>query len=229
MGEGVPKTAAIEVNDAFTLGQRKDDAPIEGVAAFGVEQADASQEIERIALGREMMAQASPGGVADAQFLDQGWIAQSALLEITQRLRVARELLLIKSSGRLKHSSRVDCRRALLLKIGKALAEGEMTGQLDKANQIATLAAAVAVEEIFVDVDIERRPSFRVQRTESYELGGAGTCRAGRPVLLPQVIEQRSALFEFFDVLAHGVVSVRKPSLGEGRQHSQARMVGGRK
>ena len=55
------------------------------------------------------------------------------------------------------------------------------------------------------------------------------TCRAGVPVLLPQIIEQRLALFEFFDVLAHGAFSVRKPSVGEGRQHSQARMVGGRR
>src|SRR5258708_1153012 len=86
-----------------------------------------------------------------------------------------------------------------------------MAGQLDKANQIATLAAAVAVEEIFASIDVEQRLSFPVQRTESDELGGAVTCRAGVPVLLPQIIEQRLALFEFFDVLAHGAFSVRKP------------------
>ena len=44
------------------------------------------------------------------------------------------------------------------------------------------------------------------------------TRRTGVPVLLPQIIEQRLALFEFFDVLAHGAFSVRKPSVGEGRQ-----------
>ena len=37
-----------------------------------------------------------------------------------------------------------------------------MAGQLDKANQIAALAAAVAVEEILSGIDIERRPAFRV-------------------------------------------------------------------
>ena len=79
-----------------------------------------------------------------------------------------------------------------------------------------TLATAVAVEEIFASIDVERRLSFPVQRTESDELGGAVTCRAGVPVLLPQIIEQRLALFEFFDVLAHGAFSVRKPSVGEG-------------
>ena len=46
-----------------------------------------------------------------------------------------------------------------------------MAGQLDKANQIAALAAAVAVEDIFARVDIERGPGFLVQRTESDELG----------------------------------------------------------
>jgi hypothetical protein len=65
----------------------------------------------------------------------------------------------------------------------------------------------VAVEEIFAGVDVERRSSFPVQRAESDELGGAVTRRAGVPVLLPQIIEQRSALFEFFDVLTHGVPS----------------------
>ena len=46
-------------------------------------------------------------------------------------------------------------------------------------------------------------------------------------MLLPQIIEQRKALFEFFDVLAHGAVLPPEANVGEGRQHSQARMVGG--
>jgi hypothetical protein len=64
-----------------------------------------------------------------------------------------------------------------------------------------------------------------MQRTESDELravaGGPGD-----PILLPQIIEQRQALSEFFDVLAHGAVLPPEPSLGGRRQHSQARMVG---
>ena len=35
----------------------------------------------------------------------------------------------------------------------------------------------------------------------------AMTRRPGDPVLLPQIIEQRKALFEFFEVLAHGAVA----------------------
>jgi hypothetical protein len=63
----------------------------------------------------------------------------------------------------------------------------------------------VTVEEIFAGVDIEGRPSFLVQRTETNELG-SGTGRPAGPILLPQIVEQRQALFEFFDILAHGVV-----------------------
>jgi hypothetical protein len=58
-----------------------------------------------------------------------------------------------------------------------------MTGSLNKANQVAALAAAVAVEDIFADVDIERGPGLLVQQTESDELGSAR--RPARPVLLP--------------------------------------------
>jgi hypothetical protein len=66
----------------------------------------------------------------------------------------------------------------------------------------------VTVEEIFASVDIERGPSFLVQRTESDELGTV-TSRPAGPILLPQIVEQRQALFEFFDILAHGVVCLR--------------------
>ena len=101
-----------------------------------------------------------------------------------------------------------------------------MTRQLDKANQISALAATVAVEEIFAGVDIERRASFRMQGTESDELGAAAG-RTRDPMLLPQIIEQRQALSEFFDVLTHGTVLPLDANVGEGGQHSQARMVGG--
>jgi hypothetical protein len=63
-----------------------------------------------------------------------------------------------------------------------------MAGQLDKAKEIAALAAAVTVKEIFAGVDIEGRPGFRVQRTESDELG-AVTGRLGGPILPPQIIK----------------------------------------
>jgi len=59
-----------------------------------------------------------------------------------------------------------------------------MTGQLDKAKEIAALAATVTVKEILAGVDIERRSGFWMQGTESDELvavsGGPGD-----PILLP--------------------------------------------
>ena len=152
----------------------------------------------------EMSAQVAAGGIANPEVLDQGGIVQSALLQIVQSLREAIELLLIESGGLLQHGGRVGWRSTLLLEISEALAKGQMAGQLDKAHEIATLAAAVTVEEIFVGVDIERGLGFLVQRTEADELG-AVTGRPAIPILLPQIVEQRQALFEFFDILAHGV------------------------
>jgi hypothetical protein len=128
MGEEVTETTAVKVNNASALAAGEDDATVEGVATLGVEQANTPQEMERKAASREMKAQAPAGSIADAQFFDQCGIAQSALLKVMQRLGVAIELGLIERSGFLEDSGRVDWRSALLLKIGEALAEGQMTG-----------------------------------------------------------------------------------------------------
>src|ERR1017187_5870758 len=77
-----------------------------------------------------------------------------------------------------------------------------MAGQLDKANQIAALAAAVAVENILARVHAERGLGLLVQRTESDELGS--TRRMTSPVMLPQIIQKRQPPLECFDVFAHG-------------------------
>src|SRR5881396_4146796 len=103
-----------------------------------------------------MSAQAPAGGITDPQFFDQDGIAQSALLEIAPCLGVAIELLLIESGGLLQHGGRVSCKRTLLLEVSETLAEGQMTGQLDKAKEIAALTATVTVKEIFAGVDITK-------------------------------------------------------------------------
>jgi len=113
---------------------------------------------------------------------------QSALLQIVQSLGVAIELLLIERCGLLQDGVRVGGSSTLLLEVSEALAEGQLAGQLDKAQEIAALAATVTVEEIFAGVDIERGPGFRMQRTESEELG-AGTGRPTGPILLPQIVQ----------------------------------------
>ena len=65
MGEG-GDTAAVQVDDASALAAREDDALVESVAALWVEQAEAPQEIEGIALRREMTAQAPTRSLADS-------------------------------------------------------------------------------------------------------------------------------------------------------------------
>ncbi len=227
MGEGGSDTATVEVDDVSALAAGEDDTPVESVAALWVEQAETLQEIEGIALNREMAAQVPAWGITDAQFFDQCGIVQSALLQIVQRLRVAIQLLLIENRGLLEHGDRVGWNSALLLEVSNTLAKGQLTGQLDKANEIAALAATVTVEEIFASVDVERRPGFRMQWAESNEFG-AESDRPGGPTLLPQIIEQRQTLFQFFDILAHGAVFPLEANVGEGGQHFQARMVGGR-
>ena len=155
MSDGCSDAAAVEVNHASTLTAGEDDAPVEGIVALPVEQTEMLQEIGRIALSGEIPAQASTGGVADAHFFDQHGIMQSALLQIAPRLGVAIALLLIKSGGFLEHSGRIGCSSTVLLEVSEALAEGQLPEQLNKAQEIATLATTVAVEEIFVDVYVE--------------------------------------------------------------------------
>ena len=132
---------------------------------------------------------------------------QSALLQIVECLAVAIEVVLIESGSLLQHSGRIGGWSSERLKVSETLAKRQMAGELDKAQQIAALAAAVTVEEIFAGVDIERRAGFRVQGTEADELG-AMTSTPGNPVLLSQIIEQRKAMFEFFEVLAHSAVGL---------------------
>ena len=160
MGEGSSDTAAVKINNASAQNAGEDDAPVEGIVALRIEQAETLQEIARISLSSEMPTQAPTRGITDAQFFDQGGIVQSALLQIAQRLRVAIELLLIEGGGSLEHISRVGGRSILLLEVGEAFAERQMTRQLDKAKEIAALAATMTVKEIFAGVDIERRVGF---------------------------------------------------------------------
>ena len=66
-----------------------------------------------------------------------------------------------------------------------------------------------------------------MERTKSDELRTV-TCGSAAPVLLAQIIEQRKAVFELFEVLVHGAVLAPEARIAEARQRSQARMVGAR-
>src|SRR5437870_13396923 len=94
-----------------------------------------------------MSTQAPAWGVANPQFLDRGGIVQSALLQIVQCLGVAIELLLIERRGLLQDGVRVGGSSTLLLAVSEALVDGQMVGQLDKAPEIAALAATVPGRE----------------------------------------------------------------------------------
>ena len=50
MSAGGSDTAAVEIDDASGLATREDDAPVKGVAALRVEQAETPQEIEKNSL-----------------------------------------------------------------------------------------------------------------------------------------------------------------------------------
>ena len=134
-----------------------------------------------------MAAQAPARSIANAQLLPQGKVVHTALVKIAQGLGITVELLLIERYSLLQHSGRVDGGGGkstwLLLEVAQGFQEGQMAGQLDKANEVPAQAAAMTVEKIFAGVDIERRPSFLVQGTESDELGVVtrGLCD---PVLL---------------------------------------------
>jgi len=78
-----------------------------------------------------------------------------------------------------------------------------MLRKLNKANQVPAAAAALAEEQILARVDVERGMGFLMQRTESNELG-ASTGAVTGPVVPLQIVEQRNALFEPFQILAHG-------------------------
>ena len=90
-----------------------------------------------------MTPQIAPGGIADAEFFDQGRIVHSTLCEIPERFGVTRKLSLIEGSG-LRQCAGSIGGNALLLEISQALRKGEALGQLDQANQIAALCTAVA-------------------------------------------------------------------------------------
>ena len=75
-----------------------------------------------------MAAQASTGSVADLKFLDQDRIFETTLVEITECLGVAIELLLIESSSLLKHGGRVGFWTGLWIQAGEALVERQLAG-----------------------------------------------------------------------------------------------------
>src|ERR1035441_5660621 len=171
-----------------------------------------------------MTAQTTAGRITDLELSDHVRIMEPAHAEIAGCLGIAIQLLAIEDGSKLKYCRSIGCRSSLRVEMGEALAKGQMAEQLNEANQIPTLAAAVAVEDILARVDIKRRPGLLVQRTEPDELGS--TPRMTSPVMLLQILNQRRPPLECFDIFTHGAFLPPEPSVGQRCRQSQARMVG---
>src|SRR5215472_5842326 len=106
-----------------------------------------------------MPPQVSTGSITDAHLLDQGGIVQTALPQIANGFRMAVKLELIEG-GRLLQQPGNGSGCEFLLEKRDRLVERQIEEELDKADQVATAAAAVAVEQILSGVDVEGRTSL---------------------------------------------------------------------
>ena len=79
-----------------------------------------------------------------------------------------------------------------------------MPREFNKTDQVSASPATVAVEQVFLRVDVERGLSFLMQGTQAHELGANADLMPG-PMVPLQVLEQGNALFEPFQILPHAV------------------------
>src|SRR5512132_3613552 len=138
-----------------------------------------------------MTPQISPGGIADAQSLDQIGIAQATLGQVVSRCGVAVELALVKRGGLLQQlERRVRALAQFPFQVFYTLAEGKAQRKLNPANEVPTAPAPVAIEQILGGSDVEGRLSLTVKRAKSDELL-LMTSTAGAPLATPQIVQQR--------------------------------------
>ena len=86
----------------------------------------------------------------------------SATLLIVCSFRMAVQLKLIKGGRRLLQQSENGVGEQFLFEMSHRLAEGQIEEELDKADQVPTPAAAVAVEQVFGGIDVEGGVRFLV-------------------------------------------------------------------
>ena len=157
------------------LAEREEHTPADSVAAWPGDQTRVGQLLGRVAPGRRRAAQVSTGSVAHAEFLEEGGNGPGACL-----------------GG------------PFLLGRGHTSAERPMAEALDTAEQAAPAPASVAVEQVLADIHVKRRARLPRQGTQSHQLllcAGA----AAAPVVPRQVLQQRQALFEPFQILVPGL------------------------
>src|SRR5258708_7333285 len=201
MREGIANAAAIQVDDVILLAAGENHAVAQSIGALRANQARFEQPFQGVGEGLQVRAQVAAAGIADAEFLDDPRIVHSALSEILNAFRITVQFKLIEG-GRMREQ--LGGGGEFFLEIGDALVKREMARQFDKANQVATTPAAVTVEQVFSDVDVEGGMGVLMQRTESRELW-AGADPMPSPMVPLQVLQQWNALFEPFEILAHGL------------------------
>src|SRR5215831_9186631 len=106
-----------------------------------------------------MASQISAGSITNAEFFDQGGIVQSAVVQIASGFRMVMEL--VKGGCLLQQLGNRSGQQFLFEKRHR-LAERQIEEELDEADQVAAAAAAVAVEQVFAGIDVERRTRLLV-------------------------------------------------------------------
>jgi len=176
--------ASIKIDRATPIKARKHDAAIEGILAL-MHKSELQQQFDRISQPGHVAIKHSSGGVSDGELFDQFGVMHSAAVKAIDCLGMAAELLLIKVDRFCKSFIVSKLRLAeLLLQMGKSFMEREIQGKLDKADEVAAPAAAVAIEKILCGIDVEGRVILRMQGTQTDELL-ASSDGARRPVMLP--------------------------------------------
>src|ERR1700692_2003754 len=99
-----------------------------------------------------MRAQVATARVANAEFFNQSGIVHPTLGQILNAFRITMQFELIKGGGVLEE---LRAGRQLLLQVGEALSKGEMLRKLNEANEVASLPAPVAIEQVLARVDVE--------------------------------------------------------------------------
>jgi hypothetical protein len=128
---------------------------------------------------------------------------QASAVEVVQGFAMQVELPLVETDSLPKGPIFGGLSRSeFLVQMSKSLMKREIEVKLDKANKVASAAAAVAVEDIFGSIDVERGTIFRMQGTQTDELlvGADWPCR---PIMSPQILQQREPLFQILHVIWH--------------------------
>ena len=203
MRRSAAQTAAIKIDGAASLPAREHDPAIERVLAR-MDQPGSDQQVCRISPFDQVAVEHSTRSVSDGELLDQSRILHAPALQVIYRLAMLLELLPVEVDGFSQRVLGAGLGRAQqLFQRSDGLGKGEMLRPLDKAKEVAALAAAVAGEDVFRRMDVERGVSFPMQGTPA-DVFGRSADRPRPPVLPPQVIQQREAPLERFQVLAQG-------------------------